>query len=205
MINYINPVSNNTPQSDPNQWLTNSKDKIKYSYNILREEGLSEKEAIAVLGNIAQESKFDHTVKSNSGYRGLVQLSGPRYNHYQSYLKINKLPDSMENQVRYIARTIVNPDLAQKHWSTMKGLSIFRNNPTVKNFATFYEGTNNALDKRSNYSNIINTMRTTDNWDEPEKTTIDLPQQLIQQPDKTRVSTPMINNNNNNLIDFINQ
>ena len=64
----------------------------------------------------------------------------------------------MENQVRYIARTIVNPDLAQKHWSTMKGLSIFRNNPTVKNFATFYEGTNNALDKRSNYSNIINTM-----------------------------------------------
>ena len=49
--------------------------------------GISPEAASAILGNVMQESTFNHNAVSNKGARGVYQLLGQNYQNYLSYLK----------------------------------------------------------------------------------------------------------------------
>lgn len=60
-----------------------------YTY-LTKEKHLSPHAASAILGNVMQESTFDHNSVSSKGARGVYQLLGDKYKYYKSFLNKNK-------------------------------------------------------------------------------------------------------------------
>ena len=79
---------------------------MKRYWNILKQKGYSDRNAAAILGNLFQESSFDHTKVSNKGAKGVAQLLGDELTYYNNYLTSNNLKDSDDTMVGYIADMI---------------------------------------------------------------------------------------------------
>jgi hypothetical protein len=63
-------------------------------YNFLvNSRNISPEAASAILGNVMQESTFDHNAISSKGARGVYQLLGHNYQNYLKYLKTKNWND----------------------------------------------------------------------------------------------------------------
>lgn len=70
--------------------------------------GISPEAASAILGNVMQESTFNHNAVSNKGAKGVYQLLGQNYQNYLSYLKEKNWNDGPLSQTSFVLNEIMN-------------------------------------------------------------------------------------------------
>lgn len=78
-------------------------------YNFLvNSRNVSPEAASAILGNVMQESTFDHNAISNKGAKGVYQLLGTNYQNYLKYLKNKNLDDGPLSQTSFVINEIMH-------------------------------------------------------------------------------------------------
>lgn len=77
-------------------------------YNFLvNSRNISPEAASAILGNVMQESTFDHNAISSKGARGVYQLLGNNYQNYLKYLKTKNWNDGPLSQTSFVINEIL--------------------------------------------------------------------------------------------------
>lgn len=78
-------------------------------YNFLvNNRSISPEAAASILGNVMQESSFNHEAVSSKGARGVYQLLGQNYQNYLSYLKNKNWNDGPLSQTSFVINEIFN-------------------------------------------------------------------------------------------------
>lgn len=78
-------------------------------YNFLvNNRGVSPEAAASILGNVLQESSFNHNAISSKGARGVYQLLGQNYQNYLTYLKNKNWNDGPLSQTSFVINEIFN-------------------------------------------------------------------------------------------------
>lgn len=78
-------------------------------YNFMTQHrGLSSEAASAILGNVMQESSFNHNAVSNKGAKGVYQLLGQNQSNYDKYLDNKKWDDGPLSQTSFVLNEIQN-------------------------------------------------------------------------------------------------
>ena len=70
--------------------------------------GISPEAASAILGNVMQESTFNHNAVSSKGAKGVYQLLGQNYQNYLNYLKQKSWNDGPLSQTSFVLNEIMN-------------------------------------------------------------------------------------------------
>lgn len=69
---------------------------------------ISPEAAASILGNVMQESSFNHEAVSSKGARGVYQLLGQNYQNYLTYLKNKNWNDGPLSQTSFVINEIFN-------------------------------------------------------------------------------------------------
>ena len=78
-------------------------------YNFLvNNRSISPEAAASILGNVMQESSFNHEAVSSKGAKGVYQLLGQNYQNYLSYLKNKNWNDGPLSQTSFVINEIFN-------------------------------------------------------------------------------------------------
>lgn len=78
-------------------------------YNFLvNNRSISPEAAASILGNVMQESSFNHEAVSSKGARGVYQLLGQNYQNYLTYLKNKNWNDGPLSQTSFVINEIFN-------------------------------------------------------------------------------------------------
>lgn len=78
-------------------------------YNFLvNNRSISPEAAASILGNVMQESSFNHEAVSSKGAKGVYQLLGQNYQNYLSYLKNKNWNDGPLSQTSFVVNEIFN-------------------------------------------------------------------------------------------------
>lgn len=84
-------------------------DVLTRMYNFLvNNRSISPEAAASILGNVMQESSFNHEAVSSKGARGVYQLLGQNYQNYLSYLKNKNWNDGPLSQTSFVINEIFN-------------------------------------------------------------------------------------------------
>lgn len=76
---------------------------LQKMYNFLiTSRGMSPQAASAILGNVMQESTFNHNAVSSKTAKGVYQLLGDKYNNYLQYLKQKQWEDGPLSQTSFV-------------------------------------------------------------------------------------------------------
>lgn len=75
---------------------------------LVNNRSISPEAAASILGNVMQESSFNHEVVSSKGARGVYQLLGQNYQNYLSYLKTKNWNDGPLSQTSFVINEIFN-------------------------------------------------------------------------------------------------
>ena len=78
-------------------------------YNFLvNSRSISPEAAASILGNVMQESSFNHNAVSSKGAKGVYQLLGQNYQNYLTYLKNKNWNDGPLSQTSFVLNEIMN-------------------------------------------------------------------------------------------------
>ena len=77
-------------------------------YFLVNNRSISPEAAASILGNVMQESSFNHEAVSSKGARGVYQLLGQNYQNYLSYLKNKNWNDGPLSQTSFVINEIFN-------------------------------------------------------------------------------------------------
>ena len=75
---------------------------------LVNNRSISPEAAASILGNVMQESSFNHEAVSSKGARGVYQLLGQNYQNYLSYLKTKNWNDGPLSQTSFVINEIFN-------------------------------------------------------------------------------------------------
>lgn len=75
---------------------------------LVNNRSISPEAAASILGNVMQESSFNHEAVSSKGARGVYQLLGQNYQNYLSYLKNKNWNDGPLSQTSFVINEIFN-------------------------------------------------------------------------------------------------
>ena len=75
---------------------------------LVNNRSISPEAAASILGNVMQESSFNHEAVSSKGARGVYQLLGQNYQNYLSYLKTKNWNDGHLSQTSFVINDIFN-------------------------------------------------------------------------------------------------
>lgn len=75
---------------------------------LVNNRSISPEAAASILGNIMQESSFNHEAVSSKGAKGVYQLLGQNYQNYLSYLKNKNWNDGPLSQTSFVINEIFN-------------------------------------------------------------------------------------------------
>lgn len=125
--------------------------KKMYDFMVIHR-GLSPEAASSILGNVMQESAFDHSAVSSKNAKGVYQLLGDQYKNYLSYLKNKNWKDGPLSQTSFVINEIMNGKdtyyntydlLKQKqanNWlePTAEGTGMYKNKPDSTYFTEVF-------------------------------------------------------------------
>ena len=75
---------------------------------LVNNRSISPEAAASILGNVMQESSFNHEAVSSKGAKGVYQLLGQNYQNYLSYLKNKNWNDGPLSQTSFVINEIFN-------------------------------------------------------------------------------------------------
>lgn len=172
-----------------------------YQY-LTTEKNISPYAASAILGNVMQESAFNHNAVSSKGAKGVYQLLGDKYKKYQNFLK-SGWKDGPLSQTEFVLNEIFNGQdgyyldydrlkkKQENNWNepTKDGRGIYHNtNDSIYFMKTYYprekagtlpprrESLVEAVNNSNDISNI--TQLFTDYWERPSESEKKLDQRV---------------------------
>ncbi len=108
--------------------------------------GMSPQAASAILGNVMQESAFNHSAVSSKNARGVYQLLGDKYKNYLEYIKNKEWEDGPLSQTSFVIDQIKSgSDPYYKDYDRLKAIQSNGWKTRTADGTGWYKNTNDSI------------------------------------------------------------